>query len=418
MESNISAQELMSKILSSDFHQAIKMAGGKLYFVGGSIRDQYLGRKSKDIDMVVANISKDKLQKVLMPYGRLDAVGASFGVIKFRPRQLEPFLPMDKKGEGFLDIALPRTERPMTDAEKSGKKLSAYQSFITNHDNVSLEEDLFRRDFTINAMSHDYEGNLVDPYNGMQDIKDKKIRMVNPESFSDDPLRMLRGVQFASRFGFEIEPKTFEQIQKNCALIKGITGERILTELSKISGYVDKDGNHIGGGDQYLAAKLLDQTGLWKEITNLQCNLTGRESWFAKSRTIAEFLFLMLYGSTGLENTVKICQKLRCEVDTIKGVKALYEAWDSTHLPHAVVFKMHQILPQSLKFTVLPERILDSIHSDMPKSYKELQVGGDDMLKLGIKGENIKVMFNRMLNAIFTGQIENDREQLMNFAKS
>ena len=96
------------------------------------------------------------------------------------------------------------------------KNLAGHKGFdVTSDHTLPIEKDLERRDFTINSIAKDAEGNLIDPYKGIEDIKTKTIRLTNPEAFADDPLRMLRAIAQAARFGFTIEPHTFDMIQKN-----------------------------------------------------------------------------------------------------------------------------------------------------------------------------------------------------------
>src|SRR5690606_8675300 len=126
-----------------------------------------------------------------------------------------------------IDIAIPRTERATGEGGHKGFEVSS------DH-NLPIEKDLERRDFTINAIAKDINGNVIDPFGGQRDLKEKIIRVVNPQAFSDDPLRMLRAVQFAARFGFPIEPKTEQLIKANAHRIREIAAERILIELEKI----------------------------------------------------------------------------------------------------------------------------------------------------------------------------------------
>jgi len=211
------------------FKQEIEKLGGKIFSVGGAVRDKFLGKDSKDLDILITGIPMDKLERLLTKYGKVDAVGKSFGVIKFVP----------KGATDDIDIAIPRTEQKVGDGHKGFDVKSDHE--------LPIEDDLKRRDFTINAIAKDVNGNLIDPYNGQDDLRNKIIRVVNPEAFADDPLRMLRGVQFASRFGFTIEPHTMDLIKQNAPKIKEIAGERMFIELEKI----------VTKGDKKVGAQLL-----------------------------------------------------------------------------------------------------------------------------------------------------------------
>ena len=180
----------------------------KVYLVGGAVRDKLLGLPVKEKDWVVvgstAQEMKDKGYK---------QVGKDFPVF------INP-----KTGEEY---ALARTER------KSGHGYAGFE-FDTNP-NVTLEEDLARRDLTINAIAQDEDGTLIDPFNGQEDIRNKKLRHVS-DAFSEDPLRVLRVARFKANLkNFEIAKETLQKIEKVVTSneMKYLTGERIWLELTK-----------------------------------------------------------------------------------------------------------------------------------------------------------------------------------------
>ena len=192
---------------------------GRIYEVGGTVRDKFIHSEmiNKDKDFLVTGIPYNDLSDILKPYGRVDLVGKSFGVIKFTPR---------RKVITF-DIALPRKEI------STGK---GHRDFEIDFDhNLSVEVDLHRRDFTINAIAVDLSTmDIIDPLGGKADIESRIIRMTSENSFEDDPLRMLRAVQFAARFEFEIEPRTLDSMKHNAGLLGTISQERIQEELNKL----------------------------------------------------------------------------------------------------------------------------------------------------------------------------------------
>ena len=171
-----------------------------IYLVGGAVRDQLLNRPYKDKDWVVVGATPDEL----IAQG-FKQVGADFPVF-LHPKSQEEY-------------ALARTER------KSGH---GYQGFSVDFGKtVTLEEDLIRRDLTINAMAQDENGNIIDPFNGQADIQNKILRHVS-DAFSEDPLRVLRVARFAARFhhlGFTVAAETL-------ALIKQISESGELTHLT------------------------------------------------------------------------------------------------------------------------------------------------------------------------------------------
>ena len=214
---------IMEKIpgLSEKIIKAI-LKRGRIYEVGGAVRDKHISPilPDKDKDYLVTGIPLDELCSFLSQFGKVDLVGKSFGVIKFLPSKRF-------NGDHVFDIALPRKEYSTGPGHKDFK--------VEYDHNLRVEDDLSRRDFTINAMAEDLStGELVDPLNGRKDIKKRLIKVTNPNSFRDDPLRMLRGVQFAARFEFELEEETLQSLHENADLIASISAERIQEELNKL----------------------------------------------------------------------------------------------------------------------------------------------------------------------------------------
>lgn len=194
---------------------------GRIYEVGGVVRDRFLSqeRPVKDRDYLVTGIVYDDLTNLLQRFGKVDLVGRSFGVIKFTQHR--------KSGSHTFDISLPRREHSTGVGHK--------EFAVTFDPTIPVEVDLTRRDFTINAMAWALDSNqLVDPLHGLSDLKSKQIRMTSEESFTEDPLRMLRAIQFAGRFEFKIEPKTFTAMQRHASLIESVSAERIAEELNKL----------------------------------------------------------------------------------------------------------------------------------------------------------------------------------------
>ncbi|MDO8461843.1 MAG: HDIG domain-containing protein, partial [Deltaproteobacteria bacterium] len=190
---------------------------GEVYEVGGTVRDRLLGLAHKDRDLLVAKLPFEKLTAILQKSGTVTQVGRSFGVLKFSPRG----------SKEVYDIALPRKE------VSTGQ---GHRDFLVDFDpSLPVEKDLERRDFTINAMArHLPTQKLIDPFGGQKDLENRLLRMVAPRAFEEDPLRLLRGVQFASRFKLQPTPETEEAMKKAAPLIKTISAERISEEIRKL----------------------------------------------------------------------------------------------------------------------------------------------------------------------------------------
>jgi poly(A) polymerase/tRNA nucleotidyltransferase (CCA-adding enzyme) len=202
----------------STYVSALSDAGGELYEVGGPVRDRLMGRASKDHDLLCRHLTMRRISSLLKPYGKVAAVGKSFGVLKFSPH----------RAKGMeIDIALPRRE------VSTGV---GHRDFDVDYDpELAVEDDLGRRDFTINAMALSLaDGEIIDPYGGKSDLKKKILRMVFPRAFDEDPLRLVRAIQFTARFGLTIEKKTWEEMKRCAPLIKTVSGERIGMEIAKL----------------------------------------------------------------------------------------------------------------------------------------------------------------------------------------
>ncbi|MBO4721431.1 MAG: methylated-DNA--[protein]-cysteine S-methyltransferase [Muribaculaceae bacterium] len=213
-------------ILEHLSHPAFRIVGEvademnrECYVVGGYVRDIFLERKSKDIDFVTVGSGIEVAKLVAQKFGRNKAHLSVF------------------KTYGTAQVKAMGMELEFVGARRESYNRNSRNPIV---EDGTLDDDQRRRDFTINAMAisinHDSWGNLLDPFDGIGDIERRLIRTpLNPDiTFSDDPLRMMRAVRFATQLGFEIEEGTFAAIKRNADRIKIITRERIADELMKI----------------------------------------------------------------------------------------------------------------------------------------------------------------------------------------
>lgn len=205
--------------LNPDFPEKelfVKLFKTNVYAVGGCVRDLVRDNPSKDVDILVTNQNLDNIEKKLSLYGKVDIVGKSFGVIKFTIM-----------GRTY-DVSLPRSDIPVKSESRKHK------DFIIKADPfLPIEKDLERRDITCNSIALRLcDGEVIDPFGGVKDIKEKRIRMTNPSSFPEDPLRIIRVARFASVLGWKVEKSIYE-ISKEIDL-KGLSQERIVDELFRM----------------------------------------------------------------------------------------------------------------------------------------------------------------------------------------
>jgi tRNA nucleotidyltransferase (CCA-adding enzyme) len=212
---NIPIPEVLEKILLE-----IQKQNGTGYLVGGIVRDSLFNEihktnfKPKDYDVEVFRLPYEKLIEILSKFGNVSEVGKSFGVIK-----------LNAGGEDY-DFSLPRTE------SKSGHK---HQDFaVTSNPNLSEKDAASRRDVTINSILFDpLTNNLIDNYNGVDDIKNKVLKHTS-DAFSEDPLRVLRLLSLGSRFGLSLAPETAELAQSIREEYKHLPKERVYEEFKKL----------------------------------------------------------------------------------------------------------------------------------------------------------------------------------------
>ena len=202
--------------LALDIARAVRGAGGRAFVVGGWVRDQLRGEPSKDVDLEVFGIPQPALAGLLAPLGRVEPVGQSFPVYKVvRP----------DSGESAVDVALPRRE---------SKRGRGHKAFDVHGDPfMSVADAARRRDFTLNAIGWDpLTGDYEDPFDGRADIQRRVLRAVDPRTFGDDSLRVLRAVQFAARFEFELEPETAALCRR--IPLDDLPAERVWGEIEKL----------------------------------------------------------------------------------------------------------------------------------------------------------------------------------------
>ena len=195
----------------------------RLYVVGGSVRDKLLKKPISDVDIVITHLSRKDLEMLLKRYGTVKLVGKSFGVYKWMP-----FYPISSAIPN-IDIALPRKE--------VGWGTGGRRDFTIQTDcALSIEEDLSRRDFTINAIAYDPNARrYIDPFSGRKDLRKKIIKTVgNPtDRFTEDASRILRALRFACQMRFTIHPSTWSAIQNHQLDIKKVAKEIAAKEFVK-----------------------------------------------------------------------------------------------------------------------------------------------------------------------------------------
>lgn len=380
--------------------------GGKPYYVGGFVRDYLMGRPNKDIDIIVEGLNIEQIRKSLTYFGKVDVVGESFAVVKFK-----------SSDTGIeYDIAAPRIDKKVAEGHKGFEVVSGSE--------VTLEEDLLRRDFRINSIAVDIQtGKIVDPFNGIADIEKRRITMTNPQAFLDDPLRILRAVQFSIRFDFSITDGTFQLMREHMKLIKEIPGERIHEEFVKIA---MKNGSAI---KTYQLLRQLNfhqyfNSSMQWVINSVQDLKIGRlKTGIYEYNTMGEF-FTIICGchSKAPEFYQEV---LKGETSTYKQMKAiLFYKKNRFEHPGILASKMVKITNDSFSFTknVVPDdevrRYLHDMRDEILPAYvKDLKINGNDAIEAGYEGKRIGDILQRLYEGVIMGWFPNEREKLLELLK-
>ena len=236
------------KLHRLDERLAAALPEGSLYAVGGRVRDELraeyegLDVPVKDLDYVVTGLPVVDLRERLQRIGRVDLVGAAFAVLKVTIDGVT------------VDVALPRRERSTGHGHRDFD--------VQSGPDIPLEDDLARRDFRMNMIARALpEGRLVDPYGGERDIAARRIDILTPETFTEDPLRMLRAAQFAARFRYSLSEATLNAMLASAELVSTVSPERIYDELQKLFARAERPS---------VGIELLRATGvlthLWPEL--------------------------------------------------------------------------------------------------------------------------------------------------------
>ena len=300
----------------------IRSAGGRAFLVGGWVRDALLGKDCRDYDIEVYDLTQDELVPILKKYGRTNLVGKAFGVIHLAMKGLS------------LDFSFPRTE---------SKVGYGHRGFVVHTDEkLSFKEAALRRDFTINAMGMELpELTLCDPYGGIDDLKKGLLRHVGP-AFVEDSLRILRGVQFASRFALTLSPETVELCRT--LTLADLSVERLFEEFKK---WLLKPGKPSLGLRAFLDIRLNEffpevfpLRESWENLGEMLDNMeNARRALVAEGNALSEsqsmeFAFAsFLCGNP--ETSLKFLERITNESHLLKNVPLLLGAYSG--LPLGIV---------------------------------------------------------------------------------
>jgi tRNA nucleotidyltransferase/poly(A) polymerase len=386
------------------------------------VRDELLGRPAKDQDFVVPGVGYDELRDALAPYGRvedLEVAGRRVGLRLYpNDRALRSLAPAG------IEFAPPRTER------STGPGRHDFE--IVASPEISLEQDMARRDFTINAIAKRLEtGELLDPFNGRDDLDARVLRTVSPESFREDPLRLVRGLRFVSEHDLDPDEQTLGQMRENAESVRLVSAERIggglsadgMGELSKL----------LLGAYPAKALRLAVETGVFAELLpELEPDdFAVVQASAAAGDPLAVRLGALLRGLDA-ETTRAVLRRLRYPTQLVRRVGAAVEGRPDT-VPDAEPLAARRTLARYGEVTALDVARLrlaagdDStaawLHaleqaSDAPHRISDLAINGGDLRELGFaEGPRVGEVLAKLLERVVDDPTLNTRDRLIELAK-
>ena len=347
-------------------------AGFQSYAVGGCVRDALLGRPIHDID--IATDARPGQVMALFPH--VIPTGLAHGTVTVL-----------LEGEPF-EVTTFRSESGYSD----GRHPDAV-CFETD-----IVADLSRRDFTINAMALDLDGNLIDPFGGQVDLERRLLRCVGePERrFAEDSLRILRAVRFAAQLGFELEAKTLEAMITLRAGLQLVSAERVREELAKILLT-----QHLAQGNLLFSLDLFGFSGDLTNFSHYPPQLLPRLAAFCAQG-----------GDASLSRQLKWDKRICAAIETaavLAQSPPLSEAdW------RRVIGRYGEMASLALAGWLGIPDIFEQVNLQVfPRSASELAVSGADLLALGLVGEEIGAAQRQLLERVWLNPMENRREQLL-----
>ncbi|MGN0162610.1 MAG: CCA tRNA nucleotidyltransferase [Candidatus Ornithomonoglobus sp.] len=391
----------------SELIERLYKSGYKAYIVGGCVRDTVLGRAPHDYDICTSALPEEAME-----------VFRDYHVI---PTGLK---------HGTVTVMADHTPYEVTtfriDGSYSDNRRPDYVEFTTD-----IEKDLSRRDFTMNAIAFSpYEG-VSDPFGGIDDIKNGVIRCVrNPdERFKEDALRILRAWRFACQLGFEIEEETKKSAYRNIGLIKNISAERIREELLRMLDYPQRLSDYIlqKNADIIKAAAGCEEKDIY--APSVFADTAGCD------RTVRLAVLFGCNFRMKADEADSTMRRLKFDNDTRCSVTELIKNIDTELIPDSYgikrglnrmgeaqyrrLLRLGKIIGQC-ESPAETEGLLDKIIREN-QCYRtaELKINGNDLIKAGIKpGRELGNILNRLLDTVMSGELENNRDELLRKVKN
>ncbi len=374
--------------------EALENAGYEAYAVGGCIRDSLMGKEPEDWDICTSALPSDTM-KVFTDY-KIIETGLKHGTVT---------LLLEKKP---YEITTFRTEGGYTDCRHPGSV-----SFVK-----SIEEDLSRRDFTVNAMAYSKTKGLVDIFGGRDDLANGLIRCVGDPSkrFSEDALRILRGLRFASRLGFDIEEKTAFHLLRLKLLLKNISAERINVEFTKLLEGINAKKILLAFSAVFEEILPLPYSCNWQTAVEKAC--CAKDVLTCKS-VLLHFLYK---DSEMVRLAMRSFKSDNASTAFAVGFSENFDRLDPENLADArkLVRDIGFSLYYEIVFYKQNKRVLGFLNEIKEKNLcctiGELAINGSHIMKLGLSGKSIGACLDALLCGVIEEKVQNEQQALLEYA--
>jgi tRNA nucleotidyltransferase (CCA-adding enzyme) len=362
------------------------------YIVGGCVRDLLLGLTPKDFD-ITTNALPEEVKELFKNDKQYDT-GIIYGTVSLiRSNQI-------------IEITTFRSE---------GIYLDGRRPSVVTFGN-SIIDDLKRRDFTINAMA--FNKVLFDPFHGLIDLANKTIKAVGfpKERFLEDSLRILRGFRFAFRYGFTIEPNTYQEMLNAIPLLVNISKERIVKELDEIIDKIPKNGSSVYPIFNYFFATKKSKPNLTL-LDNLYLikSLDAKYAAIAISYNDASWLKNLGYSKKRIYAVTNLLTKFDINSQTVQSVQKFLFNFPSSLFPDLI--ELNEVL-YKLDLSKALKAYQEIEMNNLPFCISHLTVNGDDLKKYGYLKKEIKIMLEKLLTLIIEGNISNNKEEILKYLEN
>jgi tRNA nucleotidyltransferase (CCA-adding enzyme) len=377
--------------------EKLNSAGHRGDIVGGPVRDFILGKIPDDYD-ITTDASPEQV-KATFSNERIVETGIKHGTVT-----------LVKNGENY-EITTYRIDGEYKD--------SRHPQTVSFTDRI--EEDLARRDFTMNSIAYNPKDGITDPYKGSEDIKKRIIRAVGePERrFTEDALRILRGIRFSARLGFIIEENTKDAMLKKKELLKNVSAERIYVEWKKL----------LSGDYAYSVLKEYSELiGVF--LPELSFDKLPSKEKFSSADYMTRLLSLFYLSGVGEEGYCEAMRRLKTDSVTRNDGALALRYLEGKYLTLGSVGELLLSCGERVSRLVLSlqkllgmnsgaEELVDRyLASGLPFRLSDLSVNGNDLSSLGALGKEIGTLLFEMLKKVINGELKNEREELLSYAKS